>query len=327
MGKAPEWRQDLLTERLVLISPERAERPLHPGPDCPFCEGHESETPSELLAIRDPNSAANGPGWRVRVVPNRFAAVRMNAGKDRSPPPSSPHRNGEGERTPGVGKAEVFIECPSHVTKFRELPRKHVTDVIRTWRDRLRTWRDDSRLAFALVFKNEGQAAGASVDHCHSQLIGIPFVPPDIAKEVAHLTHLQDIAGVCPYCRWVESGRSDERFVTESNRFAVFCPHAPRTPGEMWLVPKLHNSSFDALADDKVSELADVLLDALARMDKAFGTPDFNLMVKSAPFRRHPVFHWRIEVLPRTTSTAGWEWGTGLLINTMFPEDAAKLLR
>lgn len=308
MGQAPEWRHDLLTGRLVLISPERAERPLKPGVSCPFCEGHEAETPHEVLAYREPDNQPDGPGWRLRVVPNRYAAVRMDAA-------GSPH--------PGAGVAEVFIECPHHESKFRKLSRDQVFDVLRAWRDRFRFWRDDGRLAFAQIFHNEGAAAGASVEHCHSQLIGIPFVPPDVTEEVGRLS----VAGVCPFCQSIESGGTSDRFVMETDGFLAFCPVAPRFPGETWLFPKSHIHAFDAMANDKLPELAGALLNLVLRVGRALGDPDYNLILKLPPFRDHQAFHWRIELLPRITSTAGWEWGTGLLINTMFPERAAELLR
>ncbi|HKA08641.1 MAG TPA: hypothetical protein VKD71_15385, partial [Gemmataceae bacterium] len=288
MAQAPEWRYDPLTGRLVLISPERAERPLRPTAFCPFCEGHETETPPEVVAYREPDSQQNGPGWRVRVVPNRYAAVRMDA---------------TGPPNPGVGVAEVFIECPHHETKFRNLTRKQVADVLRAWRDQFRFWRDDGRLAFAQIFHNEGPAAGASVEHCHSQLIGIPFVPPEVAEELDRLS----VAGACPFCRWIETGRTSDRFVMEMDDFVAFCPVAPRFPGETWLLPKFHIHAFDTLADDSLDELAGALLDLLSRVSRALGDPDYNLILKLPPFRDHQTFHWRIELLPRITSTAGWE--------------------
>jgi UDPglucose--hexose-1-phosphate uridylyltransferase len=225
--------------------------------------------------------------------------------------------------TPGIGVAEVFIECPHHELKFRNLSREQVTDVLRAWRDRFRFWRDDGRLAFAQIFHNEGAAAGASVEHCHSQLIGIPFVPPDVAEELHRLTTV----GACPFCGWIETGHASNRFVMKTDSFAAFCPIAPRFPGESWLLPKSHIHAFDSLADDKLPELADALVDLLSRISGVLGDPDCNLILKLPPFRDPRTFHWRIELLPRITSTAGWEWGTGLLINTMFPERAAELLR
>jgi UDPglucose--hexose-1-phosphate uridylyltransferase len=329
MAGVPEWRSDPLTGRRVLISPDRAERPRAAGPACPFCEGHEAETPPEVLAFRAPGSAPNGPGWRVRAVPNRYAAVRLDVGTDlrsvrcvgraadRDRPEVRPH-----DSTPGVGVAEVFLECPRHESAFRDLSTTQSTDVIRAWRARLRFWRDDGRLAFAQVFKNEGPAAGASVEHCHSQLIGVPFVPPAVADELGLCS-----GGTCPFCRWITDGRGGPCFVTESQRYGVLCPRAPRFPGETWVLPRSHAADFDSLSDDEAAELAAVLLDLLTRADQALGRPDFNLIVRSAPYRPAGDWHWRIEFLPRTTTTAGWEWGTGLLINTMFPEQAAALLR
>jgi UDPglucose--hexose-1-phosphate uridylyltransferase len=323
MGVAPEWRFDPLTGRRVLISPDRGDRPIHPTGDCPFCEGHEAETPPEVLAFRTPGSIPNGPGWRVRVVPNRYAAVRLDVvGTDLWSvlPPHRPEVRPHG-RSPGVGVAEVFLECPHHETAFRNLSQTHAADVIRSWRDRLRHWRDDGRLAFAQVFKNEGSAAGASVDHCHSQLIGLPFVPPAVADEV------QAAGPGCVFCGWIAAELGGPLHVAESDAFAVLCPPAPRFPGETWVLPKVHEAAFEALGDPEADELASVVQGLLARVHRAFDGPAFNLIIKSAPFRHAGPYHWRIEVLPRTTSTAGWEWGTGVLINTVFPEQASALLR
>ncbi|HEX3150918.1 MAG TPA: DUF4921 family protein [Gemmataceae bacterium] len=318
----PEWRFDPLTGRHVLIAPDRAERPIRSAVACPFCEGHESETPAEVLSYRAAGSAPNGPGWRVRVVPNRYAAVRMDLGEPgalETGASGTPVSNAPG--SPGVGVAEVFIECSHHETAFRNLSLDKATEVLRAWRDRLRFWRDDSRLAFAQVFKNEGPSAGASVEHCHSQLIGITFVPPQIADEVSRF------AGTCPTCEWFGRERHGPRFVFASDRFAAVCPIVPRFPGETWIVPKSHAHAFEVTDDATLPELTETIRDLLIRIDHAFAGPDFNLIVRSAPFRGGESFHWRIEILPRTTTTAGWEWGTGLLINTMFPEQAAELLR
>ena len=323
MATRPEWRYDPLTGRRVLISPDRAERPRAVGPACPFCEGHESETPPEVLAYRDPGSQPNGPGWRVRVVPNRFAAVRLDAERGGSSPTLPKLGPGSSETyiqdsVPGIGVAEVFLECPHHESAFRKLTARQAADVFRAWRDRLRFWRKDGRLAFAQVFKNEGPAAGASVEHCHSQLIGIPYVPRTVDDENRR-------AGTerCAYCDWITAERRGPRWVTASTHFAVICPAAPRFPGESWVLPRKHTDTFELETDSNLVELASVVLDLVARVSRGFGEPDFNLIVRSAPFKPSGRWHWRMEFLPRTTTTAGWEWGTGLLINTMFPERAA----
>lgn len=324
MGRAPEWRQDPLTERLVLISPERAERPLHPG-SCPFCEGNEAETPPEVLAFRNAASTPNGPGWRVRVVPNRYAAVRLDLA---SSPLSASERGVGGERSPGVGVGEVFIECTHHETKFRNLPRDQMVDAIRAWRDRLRFWREDGRLRFAMVFKNEGPDAGASVEHCHSQLIAVAEMPESIRNEQGTIYNAIDRGNECPLCELLSSPNDLSRcLVAESPLFAAICPIAPRLPGETWICPRQDRANFDRISDDELGELADLSRDVLNRISRTFSDPDFNLIVRTAPFGTGGLYHWRIEILPRTTRIAGWELGTGIFINTMFPEDAARLLR
>ena len=310
MAPAPEWRSDPLTGRRVLIAPARADRPIGTRLTCPFCEGHESETPPEVDAVRPTGSPANSPGWRVRVVPNRYAALS---------PFAASRVDATGDLATGI--AEVFLESPHHETKFRNLSPDQAALVVRSWRDRLRHWRADGRPAFAQVFKNEGPGAGASVRHCHSQLIGVPFVPPLVTEELSAVLH-----DSCAFCQWIDAERGGPRFVVETDGFIVLCPVAPRFPGETWVLPVAHATRFEDAPDADVGRLAGVLVDHLRRT-AAFGDPDLNLIVKSAPFRYDGPYHWRIEVLPRFSSGAGWEWATGLMINTVFPERAAELLR
>lgn len=335
MGRAPEWRFDPLTGRTVLIAPERAERPLETGLHCPFCEGNESETPPEVRAYRDPNSAPNGPGWRVRVVPNRYAAVRLDAdrgGGTRLPPNASGATPAEAEfrrqaASPAVGVAEVFIECPQHETKFRNLSRNQFVAVLRAWRDRLKVWSEDGRIRYLTIFKNEGRGAGASVEHCHSQLIGVADIPITTWHEEGPIRGSGQRRDECALCHDLRSGAQlAMRLVAESPRFLAICPVAPRMPGELWICPRKCWQNF-YMADDEIVELTDVLRDLLTRVAAVFGDPDFNMIVKTAPFRTEGASHWRIEILPRTTRIAGWELGTGIFINTLFPEDAARLLR
>ena len=171
--------------------------------------------------------------------------------------------------------------------------------VLRTWRDRLRHWRADGRLAFAQVFKNEGPLAGASVEHCHSQLIGVPFVPPLVADELSAVAHEP-----CAFCRWMDSEMDGPRLVAEWGGFVVVCPIAPRFPGETWVLPRAHSPRYEDATDAELGRLAGVLVDLLGHMARADGDPDLNVIVKSAPFGYGGPYHWRIEVLP-INSAAG----------------------
>ncbi len=305
---APEWRTDPVTGRRVLLSPIRAERPVQPTGFCPFCEHHEAETPHETLAVRAPGSAPDGPGWQVRVVPNRYAAVRPDAAPH-------PHR----EHAPGV--AEVVIEGPRHETHFHRQPAEVIRAAVRVWRDRLAYWHADGRFAFGQVFKNQGPTAGASLSHCHSQLIAISQVPPRVRDEVAHVVNLD-------WDAWLAGERAGPRWLRETDEFAVLCPAAPRFPGETWVVPRRPQPRFEHIDDGECDALAAALHDLLQRVDGAFKSPDLNVMVKSAPFRGEaPNFRWRVEVMPRLMTPAGWEYATGVLINPLLPETAAGRLR
>ncbi|MCS7045333.1 MAG: hypothetical protein NZO58_03150, partial [Gemmataceae bacterium] len=180
----PELRKDPIVGRWVIIAPDRARRPVHsrepdfePGGLCPFCEGNEIYTPGEILAYRDPASSANGQGWRVRVVPNRFPALQIEGELS---------QRGEGiyDRMNGIGAHEVVIECPFHEASLARLAADHIRDVFAAYRDRLLDLKKDQRLVYGMIFKNSGAAAGASLEHAHSQLIVTPIVPISVTEEM-----------------------------------------------------------------------------------------------------------------------------------------------
>lgn len=305
----PEWRTDPVTGRRVLLSPIRAERPFQADGFCPFCEHNEHETTPETLAVRDAGSPPNGPGWQVRVVPNRYAAVRPDAASN----------DLAREVAPGV--AEVFIEGPHHETHLHRHSSKMVALIVRAWRDRLNHWREDGRYPFAQVFKNQGRTAGASLSHCHSQLIAVTEVPRKIRNEVAH------VAGF-DWDNWLAAEQTGPRWIRQTESLAVLCPLAPRFPGETWIVPRSASACFEHISDELCEELARTLHDLLVRADRQFKSPDLNIMVRSAPFAgESPNYCWRLEMLPRLITPAGWEHSTGVLINPMLPETAAEWLR
>lgn len=313
MAIPSEWRTDPLTGRRVLIAPARGERPSSTNGQCPFCEGNEAETTKEVLAVRQPDSVPNESGWRVRVIPNRYAAVWWYDDNR----PDLAH-----------GVAELFIEGPKHNNRFELLETKTIVESITCWRERLRTWQRDGRLAFVQVFKNQGPFAGASVDHCHSQLIGVQIVPDNVVRE-CDLVRTHFIRhGTCLTCSWLREERHSPRFVAETEQLLCLSPKAARFPGELWLIPKRHEPHFHTSTDDELQELASLMRSLLQQQAELFAATNYNIVVKSSPFRPEtPEYHWRIELLPRTTGVAGWEWGTGVLINTMTPEDAAARLR
>lgn len=327
----PEMRKDPITGRWVILAPERAQRPVEIEVErpfaerglCPFCEGHERHTPPEVHAYRDPSTKVNERGWRVRVVPNRFPALRVEG---------ELNLRGEGmyDVMHGVGAHEVIIESPQHETSLAALGDVQIREVLAVHRDRLLDLKRDLRMAHGMVFKNSGAAAGASIDHAHSQLIVLPFIPPVIREEVLGAEAYYRYRGRCIYCDMIrEEGGADKRVVLDTPNFSCFAPYASRFPFELWILPKHHESHYESLEPGAMQELGTVLRNVLRRLDAALDRPAYNYYIHSAPFttERMRHYHWHIEILPRLTGVGGFEWGTGVTINTVYPEEAAAFLR
>jgi UDPglucose--hexose-1-phosphate uridylyltransferase len=327
----PELRRDPVVGRWVIISTERARRPTDfsrspaergEGP-CAFCSGHEARTPDEVWALRPTPSAPNSPGWRVRVVPNRFPALRIEGQLDPS---------GEGlyDRINGVGAHEVIIEAPEHQARLEELPLSHLAGVFRAYRERIVDLAGDPRIEYVMVFKNQGQPARGSMEHTHSQLIATPIVPIMVSEELAGgLQHFR-IKHRCIWCDIVrQECRGGDRLVLEQDGFVALAPFASRFPFEMWILPAEHHSAYEETPAGEFLSLATVVADVLRRMSRTLGDCPYNLMLHNAPLRagRLGHFHWHLELIPMLTKVAGFEWGTGFFINPTPPEEAARYLR
>jgi UDPglucose--hexose-1-phosphate uridylyltransferase len=330
-GAVPELRRDPIVGRWVIISTERARRPSDfkakppqrwRGP-CVFCPGQETRTPDEVWALRPAGSAPNSPGWLVRVVPNRFPALRIEGELDPS---------GEGlyDRMHGVGAHEVVIEAPEHEARIEHLPVPHLAEVLRAYRERIIDLARDSRIEYVMVFKNQAEPANASLDHAHSQLIATPIVPMMVAEELAGgLQHFR-IKRRCIWCDIIRQERQwGGRVVLEEEGFIVLAPFAPRFPFETWILPVDHRCAYEAMSGSEFLSLGAVLAETLKRMSRTLRDSPYNLMLHSAPLRAGQLdhFHWHLEIIPTLTSVAGFEWGTGFFINPTPPEEAARYLR
>ncbi len=327
----PELRKDPIVGRWVIIATERAKRPmqtrgepmLSSGALCPFCEGNEVNTPIEILAYRDRQSPINGKGWRVRVVPNKFPALKVEG---------ELNKRGEGiyDRMDGIGAHEVIIECPFHEVSMAHLSEENFREILWVYRDRLVDLKKDPRLVYGMVFKNVGAAAGASLDHSHSQLIVTPIVPVNVWEEMTGAQSFYDYRGRCIYCDIIhqEIG-AERRVILDTPNFLCFAPFASRFPFETWIVPKQHNSHYENIQKNEVDEMATVLKTILLKLETALDRPAYNYIIHTSPFDTQmlPHYHWHIEVIPRLTRVAGFEWGTGFYINPVPPEQAASFLR
>ena len=327
----PELRKDPMMRRWVVMAPDRAKRPMQSvaapliaGTDFdPFAEGNEASTPPEILAYRNPDSAANGPGWRVRVVPNKFPALQME-------PSLETGHEGIYEKMNGLGTHEVIIECPHNETNLSRLGVDHVREVMAAYRDRMIELKRDRRLVHALIFKNNGILAGASLPHSHSQLIASPVVPIAIWEEIQGAKEYFNNQDRSIFDDMIQQElATGSRIVLDTPGFVAFCPYASRFSFETWILPKDQSSHFENISQKNIDELGHVLKTVLGKQERALDDPPYNYVLHSAPFDQPelPHFRWHFEIFPRLTRVAGFEWGSGFYINPVYPEDAAKQLR
>ncbi len=333
----PEYRRCPVTGRWVVIAPERAARPItlsHAAPhsrdangraDCPFCEGSEHDTPGERFAIRVSGTAPNGPGWQLRVVPNKYPAVRSH-----SEPKFASERGSLLESRPAIGQHELVIPCSRHLSNPVDLTDGEFRDMVLAYRDRILTHAANPRTAYVTIFQNVGAEAGASLAHLHSQIVTMPMVPDGVQHELDQSAAYFERVGKCVFCDIVRDElRLRQRVVTESPHFIVLTPFAARFAYEMWVLPKAHVSHFETINPEIALELAVVFKDILGRLDAMLHKPAYNFFLHTSPTRSSAMshYHWHFEIIPRTARAAGFEWGSGCFINTTSPEQAALELR
>jgi UDPglucose--hexose-1-phosphate uridylyltransferase len=327
----PELRKDPITGRWVIIATDRAKRPSdfirQPVPPakasiCPFDYGNEHKTPPEVLAYRS-SGGRDQAGWRVRVVPNKFPALGIEGDLDR-------HGEGMYDKMNGIGAHEVIIETPEHSATLSGMPEKQIEEVLWAFKERVNDLKKDRRFRYILLFKNHGEAAGASLEHPHSQLIALPIVPKHVKEEVDGSKQFYDLKERCIFCDIIQQeGAAGARLVTETDRFTVIQPYAPRFPFETWILPKHHASHYEDADAPTLANFAWVLRSTLRKIDKVLEQPAYNFVIHSAPVQEPPMphYHWHVEIIPKLTKVAGFEWGTEFYINPTPPEESARFLR
>ncbi|NBW96533.1 MAG: DUF4921 family protein [Planctomycetia bacterium] len=322
-GPVPLRHHEPLALRTVFVAPQRAMRPVQTGragaaADCPFCAGHESRTPPAVL--RKPEDAALP--WHVRLVPNEFPVVMEAA-------PGGPAPDGSGLRQPAHGVHEVLVECPDHERSILAIPPARWRDAWELCRRRLAALSERSDLAWAFVFKNSGPAAGASLEHVHSQLVALDFLPPFVAGKIA-------IAGCAsdPFGSLIRLAEAEGRIVAEQGDLVALVPHAPRQPFETLILPRSACRHFHAADADAVAAVASLTQRVVARLDRIVPGADYNWWLHQAPFASVGStsagienWHWHLEILPRLAEFAGFELATGCHITTMSPAESARRLR
>ena len=301
------------------------------GDPCPFCEGHESMTPPEIVAWGRPERRSGGPGWQVRVVPNARPLLRIEGALER-------HADLIYDTTSGTGAHEVVIETPQHHRSITALPKAQVALVLKAWAERIRDLKKDPRFRSIFIFKNQGTLAGAWLpDHTHSQVMGLP-VTPKALKEILDVAraHYRDKER-CVFCDILrEELEFGGRLVQVTDHFVALAPYASRYPYEYWILPREHAADYETSEPAVLEDLAGVLLSTLSRLEDILPEPAYNLFLYSSPNRDARKgywttlaldFHWHIAVMPRLAQMAGFEVGSGLYANPVLPEDAAVMLR
>jgi len=330
-----ELRRNRATKEWIIVATERAKRPhqflvksrkekLPPyDPTCPFCPGNERKTPPEVYALRKKGSFPDQPGWRIRVVTNKYPAL--------DPKKKMAKITGKFFRTTsGVGKHEVIIETFQHNKSIATLSLKQVEEICLVYLRRYTALEKDRRFKLIIIFRNHGITAGTSLKHPHSQLIALPLVPASIRHLLEEAMRYYDDHGSCVFCDMTgEELTARKRIILENEKFVAFHPFASRTPFETWIVPRKHNAGFGNISQDEVKSMAMVLKYVLKKLYEKLGDPDFNLLVRTAPLKDafEDYYHWYVQILPRLTTPAGFELGSGVYINTSLPEETARFIK
>ena len=355
-----ELRQDPTTREWVIIATERRRRPHEfeeassgkintadipeYSKDCPFCPGNEHLSPHETASYRASGTGSNAKGWWVRVIPNKYAALSMNAGDNAA------LYEGEGVRTvntdftgyffprateifrtkPGIGAHEVIIDTPKHNEQLEFFSDKQIQELFLMYRERYIGLHENSKIRYIIIFKNHGVHAGTSIAHSHSQIIATPVIPLTLRNNISQARFYYDEVGRCIFCDMIQAEIVDgRRIILQTDDFIAFHPFASVSPFETWIMPLNHDPCFANISVDKVKALGILVKKVLRAMYDALKDPDYNFMFNNPPVadEKEDYYHWSLRIIPRLTMKAGFEIGTGMSINTAIPEETAEFIR
>ncbi len=332
-----QLRQNPATKEWVIMAKERAKRPEDfnlpqkavialPEHDsnCPFCPGNEKNTPKELFEFRPYGTTPGTPGWWIRVIPNKFSALDGKMELDRK------KELDLFKSMNGLGCHEVIIETPRHDLQIATMEQHQVEELFLAYRQRYLELSQDPKLEIIIIFKNHGKSAGTSLQHPHSQLIAAPVTPTHIRSRLEEAMRHYDDEGRCVFCEMIEKEKIiGDRIVMETDNFICLEPFASRSPFETYILPKNHEPSFGVITTDSSKEFAYITRIVLLKLYRSLNNPDYNFMIGSSPPHEinEEYYHWHLRIVPRVSAVAGFEIGSGIYINTMMPEEAARFLR
>lgn len=333
----PELRKNIITREWVIMAKERGKRPedFHKKyekieqdknniiKNCPFCPGNEVMTPDVILSYSHCETNKKSD-WDVKVIPNKFPAL-LDIDQNKS------KKSTEGiyDILNGVGKHEVIIESSEHFTDIPFMEISHLECIISVYYERYIKLMQQSDLEHIIIFRNHGPDAGTSLAHPHSQLIATPVMPRDIFMETNGARLYYEYEQKCPFCHMINfEDQAGERKICENDSFVSINPFFSRYPFETWILPRRHNASFGNINLHEGNDLARIIHETTSKLYKCLKDPSYNLtlnsLVRGEKFAES--YHWHFKIIPRITTSAGFELGTGMYINTIAPEDAAKFL-
>src|SRR3989338_2709050 len=333
-----EFRKDIVSGDWILVAAKRARRPhrkikkvrLDPSKkNCPFDDPQFNGAPGPLLWLPHPAAKKHKPeyknlskDWWIQIVPNKFPALEPHV----TCPAEEP--DGPYAKTKGVGFHEIII-TRDHKRRISEMSPEETESLIYAYQDRYRTLAREACIHYILIFHNQGPAAGASIFHPHSQLIAMPIIPPDVSRSLEGSRLYYERNKKCVHCAMIEwEIKKGERVVYENKKFVVLEPYASRVSYETRVFPKKHAGNFDELDSEDRMSLAETMIVSLKKIKKALDDPDYNFFIHTAPVKDGAGhYHWHIEILPKTSTWAGLELGTGIEIVAVSPEDAASELK
>ncbi|HNT33555.1 MAG TPA: galactose-1-phosphate uridylyltransferase [bacterium] len=331
-----EIRRDPITTRWVAIAPEIIDdlsffpslREDDSASSCPFCPGNEALTPASLWTDR--MEAERPDEWHVRVFPNRTPILQTEVAEN-------PQGKGVFDFMNGLGAHEVVVHGREHTSHLSEFTRGQIAAGLRAYRDRMADLSGDRRLHYVMVHYDRGRCAGAALAHPYSQIVATPKVPAAVEEELNGARSYYLIKERCVFCDVLtEELRMGTRMVVENEFYAAFCPFASRSPYEVWLLPKMHQSDYTSQTDTQLEHLAETVQSIATKIDSVLGEPALHMALHSSPnlkaksdnWRSVPQdFHWHMEFIPRVLERAAFEWGIGFHINPVAPEKAAQALR
>jgi UDPglucose--hexose-1-phosphate uridylyltransferase len=322
----PLFRKDPFGRAWVLLSPERGLLPSDfgsvPAPRhrSPLSPGNEGKVSTEIAAVRPSASTVDGPDWRMRVIGHPAALVSPRGFAE------------EGEslfrHAPSSGYQEIIVEHPDATMTLDAMPRAHLVDLLKLYRDRLALHGEWPGVKHVQLTRNVGRAAGALFEHPHAQLLAVPVANRWVQEEMEVATAHTAQHGTCLFCDVLARElQLRERIVTYNEEFVALAPFASRTPFETWILPRRHGSAYAGVAANTLPLLADIVQAVTRALNAALDSPPYNMAFHTAPRNDQADFHWHIEVLPRLTTQAGFDWGAGFFVNPTPPEDAVRFLR